>query len=43
MGANEEVYPDDTINKLDRTMFLAGLIAGIYNEGNNMTMEQAIE
>lgn len=24
-------------------MFLAGLIAGIYNEGNNMTMEQAIE
>ena len=42
MGANEEVYPNDTVNKLDRKMFLAGLIAGIYGNGA-MTTEEAIE
>ncbi len=43
INANEEVYPGDTVNKLDREMFLAGLIAGVYNDGKIMTTEAAIE
>lgn len=43
LSANEEVYPGDTVNKLDREMFLAGLIAGVYNDGKVMTTESAIE
>lgn len=43
MNANEEVFPDDTINKLDRKMFLAGLIAGVYNDSKIMSIESAIE
>ena len=31
--ANEEVYPGDSVNKLDRAMFLAGLIAGFLAQG----------
>ncbi|MBQ5705038.1 MAG: FKBP-type peptidyl-prolyl cis-trans isomerase [Bacteroidaceae bacterium] len=42
-GANEEVYENDSVNKIDRRMFLAGLIAGVYNDDKVMTMEQAIE
>ena len=42
-GANEEVYPEDSVNKIDREMFLAGLIAGILGEETNMSIEQAIE
>ena len=42
-GANEEVYENDSVNKIDRGMFLAGLIAGVYNDDKVMTMEQAIE
>lgn len=43
MAANEEVYPGDSINKLDREMFLAGLIAGVYNDGKIMPMDEAVE
>ena len=42
-GANSEVYQNDSVNKLDRTMFLAGLIAGVYNDNKVMSMEEAIE
>ena len=41
--ANEEVYPGDSVNQLDRAMFLAGLIAGVYNDGRVMSMEEAME
>lgn len=41
--ANSEVYPNDSVNKLDKAMFLAGLIAGVYNSDEVMTMEQAVE
>lgn len=41
--ANEEVYPGDSVNKLDRAMFLAGLIAGVYNDDKIMSMEDAME
>lgn len=41
--ANEEVYPGDSVKKLDRAMFLAGLIAGVYNSDEVMSMEQAVE
>lgn len=41
--ANDEVYPNDSVNKLDKAMFLAGLIAGVYNSDEVMTMEQAVE
>ena len=41
--ANGEVYPNDSVNKLDKAMFLAGLIAGVYNSDEVMTMEQAVE
>lgn len=42
-GANDEVYENDSVNKIDRRMFLAGLIAGVYNDEKVMSMEQAIE
>ncbi len=42
-GANQEVFPEDSVNKLDRAMFLAGLIAGVYNDEKVMSMEDAIE
>jgi FKBP-type peptidyl-prolyl cis-trans isomerase FklB len=41
--ANSDVYPNDSVNKLDKAMFLAGLIAGVYNSDEVMTMEQAVE
>ena len=41
--ANEEVYPGDSVNTLDRAMFLAGLIAGVYNDSKVMSMEEAME
>ena len=43
LNANEEVYPGDSVNKLDREMFLAGLIAGVYNDGKIMSSEAAVE
>ena len=42
-GANQEVFQEDSVNKLDRAMFLAGLIAGVYNDEKVMSMEDAIE
>ena len=42
-NSNNEVYKGDSINKLDRAMFLAGLIAGVYNDDKVMSMEQAQE
>ena len=39
--ANEAIYPDDTINKVDRRYFLEGIIATAYGTGKTMTTEEA--
>lgn len=39
--ANRAIYPDDTINKVDRRMFLEGIIATAYGTGKTMTIEEA--
>ncbi len=42
-SSNEEVYKGDSVNKLDRAMFLAGVIAGVYNDDKVMSGEQALD
>ena len=39
--ANKAIYPDDTINKVNRRMFLEGIIATAYGTGKTMTTEEA--
>lgn len=41
--ADEAIYPGDTVNKVDRRMFLLGLAATAYGTGKTMTTKQAIE
>lgn len=41
-ASNEEVYKGDDEKKLDRAMFLAGVIAGVYNDSKIMSIEDAI-
>lgn len=40
--ADEAIYPDDTINKVNRRMFLEGIIATAYGTGRTMTSEKAV-
>lgn len=39
--ANKAIYPNDTVNKVNREMFLEGLIATAYGTGTTMTTEEA--
>lgn len=41
--ADKAIYPDDTINKVNRKMFLEGLIATAYGTGKTMTTKEAID
>ncbi|MBO7302021.1 MAG: FKBP-type peptidyl-prolyl cis-trans isomerase [Bacteroidaceae bacterium] len=41
--ANEAIYPNDTINKVNRKMFLEGLKASAYGSGRTMTTKNAID
>ena len=41
--ADEAIYPDDTINKVDRRMFLEGLKASAYGSGKTMATQDAID
>lgn len=41
--ADKAIYPDDTINKVDRKMFLEGLYATAYGTGKTMTIQDAKE
>lgn len=41
--ADEAIYPGDTAKRVDRNMFLEGLVATAYNSGKTMTTPQAIE
>ena len=42
-NSNDMAYNGDETKKLDRAMFLAGVIAGVYNDNKIMSVEQAIE
>lgn len=39
--ADKAIYPDDTINKVDRKLFLEGLKAATYRSGKTMTLDDA--
>ena len=39
--ADEAIYPGDTVNKVDRKMFLEGIIATAYGTGKTMTIQKA--
>lgn len=39
--ADKAIYPGDTINKVDRRMFLEGIIATAYGSGKTMTTQYA--
>lgn len=41
--ANKAIYPDDTTKRVDRKLFLEGLVATAYNSGKTMTTGQAID
>lgn len=41
--ADEAVYPGDTVKKVDRKMFLEGMIATAYGTGKTMTTKQAVD
>lgn len=41
--ADNAIYPDDTINKVDRKMFLEGLIATAYGTDRTMSVQYAKE
>ena len=41
--ADKAIYPDDTINKVDRKMFLEGLIATAYGTDRTMSVQYAKE
>lgn len=41
--ADEAIYPGDTVNKVNREMFMNGLVATAYNNGRTMTTRQAID
>ena len=41
--ADKAIYPGDTLNKVDRKMFLEGLKATAYGSGKTMTTEDAID
>lgn len=41
--ADKAIYPDDTINKVDRKMFLEGLKATAYGSGKTMTTQDAVD
>lgn len=41
--ADKAIYPGDTVNKVDRKMFLEGLKASAYGSGKTMTSEEAVD
>ena len=41
--ADEAIYPDDTVNSVNRRMFLEGIVATAYATGKTMTMNEATE
>lgn len=41
--ANEAIYPNDTVNNVNRRMFLEGLVATAYGTGKTMTTDAAKE
>jgi FKBP-type peptidyl-prolyl cis-trans isomerase FklB len=41
--ADEAIYPDDTINSVDRKMFLEGIVATAYGTGKTMALKEATE
>lgn len=41
--ADEAIYPDDTVKKVDRRLFLEGLKASAYSSGKTMTTDVAID
>lgn len=41
--ADKAIYPDDTINKVDRRKFLEGVIATAYGTGKTMTTKEAVK
>ena len=41
--ADKAIYPNDTVNKVDRRMFLEGLVATAYGSGKTMTTQEAVE
>ncbi len=41
--ADKAIYPEDTLNKVNRRMFLEGLKATAYGSGKTMTTEEAID
>lgn len=41
--ANRAIYPNDTVNKVNRQMFLEGLVASAYGTGKTMTSKEAVD
>lgn len=41
--ADKAIYPGDTLNKVNRRMFLEGLKASAYGSGKTMTTEEAVD
>ena len=41
--ADKAIYPGDTVNKVDRKMFLEGLKASAYGSGKTMTTDEAVD